>query len=196
MGKTFEATLTTEWNERNQITYLHSELFHTIQHLLWLIILSLCTMQSIWCTYFQASWNSHKFLFTILSNLQLPFVSIFFFKREWLKIQRILESNVFFPAQKYNFVSGLIFFSNGNIHNVVSTLPNIVKIYVENDNVVSTLYNVVQINVEIDNVDSTLFNVVNFNIDIHNAVSTLTSYQPKNNVVTNLKCLLGKQWLS
>ena len=67
------------------------------------------------------------------------------------------------------------------------------KIYVENDNVVSKLYNVVQINVEIDNVDSTLFNVVNFNIDIHNAVSTLTSYQPKNNVVTNLKCLLGKQ---
>ena len=32
----------------------------------------------------------------------------------------------------------LIFFSNGHIHNVVSTLPNIVKIYVEND-VVSTL---------------------------------------------------------
>ena len=110
MGKTFEVTLTTEWNERNQITYLHSELFHTIQYLLWLTILSLCTMQSIWCPYFQASWNSHKFSFTILSNLQLPFVSIFFFKRERLKIQRILESNVFFPAQKYNFVWGLFFF--------------------------------------------------------------------------------------
>ena len=53
-----------------------------------------------------------------------------------------------------------IFFSNGHIHNVVSTLLSVVQIYVENDNVVSTLSNVVQINVEIDNVDSTLFNVL------------------------------------
>ena len=68
----------------------------------------------------------------------------------------------------------IYFFSNGHIHNVVSTLPNIVKIYVENDNVVSKLSNVVQINVEIDNVIRyKLFNVVNFNVDVHDVVSTL-----------------------
>ena len=46
---------------------------------------------------------------------------------------------------------GLFFFSNGHIHNVVSTLPN-VKIDVEDDNIVSTLYNVVQFNAEIHTV--------------------------------------------
>ena len=44
---------------------------------------------------------------------------------------------------------GLIFFSNGHIRNVVLTLPNVVKIDVENDNGVSTLSDVVQFNVEI-----------------------------------------------
>ena len=68
---------------------------------------------------------------------------------------------------------GLSFFSNSHICNVVSTLPNVVKIDVENDNVVSTLSNVVQFNVEIHNVVSTLLNVVNFNVDVHNVVSTL-----------------------
>ena len=68
------------------------------------------------------------------------------------------ESSIFFEAQKYYFVfeSRLIFFSNDHIRNVVSTLPNVVKIDVENDNVVPTL-----------------LNVVNFNVDIHNVVSTL-----------------------
>ena len=82
----------------------------------------------------------------------------------------------FFEAQKYYFVfySKSNFFSNGHIRNVVSTLPNAVKIDVENDNVVSKLSDVVQINVEIDNVDSTLLNFVNFNADVHNVVSTLT----------------------
>ena len=47
---------------------------------------------------------------------------------------------------------GLIFFSKGHIRKVVSTLPNAVKIDVENDNVVSTLSNVFQFNVEIRNV--------------------------------------------
>ena len=46
----------------------------------------------------------------------------------------------------------LIFFSNGHIRNVVSTLPNVVKVDAENGNVVSTLFNVVQFNVELHNV--------------------------------------------
>ena len=99
-----------------------------------------------------------------------------------------------------------LFFTNGHIHNVVSTLPNILKIYVEND-VVSTMSDVVQINV-----DSTLLNVLNFNVvksfkfqrwhmqrwhmqrcfnidlTLHDVAK---SYQPKNNVETTLKCFLG-----
>ena len=82
------------------------------------------------------------------------------------KNEEDFESSVFFEAR------GLIFFSNGHIRNVVSTLPNVVKIDDEND-IVSTLSNVVQINVEIDNIDSTLLNVANFNVDIHKVVSTL-----------------------
>ena len=66
----------------------------------------------------------------------------------------------------------LIFFSNGHICKVFSTLPNVVKIGVETD-VISTLSNVVQFNVEIHNVVSTLLNVGNYNIDVHNIVSTL-----------------------
>ena len=65
------------------------------------------------------------------------------------------------------------FFSSGHIHNVVSTLPNVVKIDVEIDNVVSTLSNVVLFNVENHNIVSTLFNVVNFNVDVLSVVSTL-----------------------
>ena len=82
------------------------------------------------------------------------------------------ESNLFFEVQKYYFVfeSRLIFFSNGYIRNVVSTLPNVVKFDAENDNIVSTLSSVVQFNVE---KTQCCFNVVNFNIDIHNVVSTL-----------------------
>ena len=66
-----------------------------------------------------------------------------------------------------------IFFPNGYIHNVVSTLSNVAKINIDNNNIVSTLSHIVQLNVEIDNVDSTLFNVVNFSVDVQNVVSTM-----------------------
>ena len=89
---------------------------------------------------------------------------------------------------------GLIFFSNGHIRNVVSTLPNVVKIDVENDNVVSTLSNVVQFNVEIHNVVSTLLNVVDFNIDVSNVVSTLIWRCVTSRRHINLKSTLNWRW--
>ena len=89
---------------------------------------------------------------------------------------------------------GLIFFSNGHIRNVVSTLPNVVKIDVENDNVVSTLSNVVQFNVEIHNVVSTLLNVVDFNIDVSNVVSTLIWRCVTSRRHINLKTTLNRRW--
>ena len=95
----------------------------------------------------------------------------FLFK--WGKIEDF-ESSIFFEAQKCYFAfESRLFFSNCHIPNVVSTLPNVVKIHVENNNVVSTLSNVVQANVEIHNVVSMLLSVVNFNVDVHNVVSTL-----------------------
>ena len=87
-----------------------------------------------------------------------------------------------------------LFFSNGQIRNIVSTLLNVVKIYVENDNVVSTLYNVAQINVEIDNVDSTFFNVVNFKVDVHNVFSMLIWRCTTSRCHINLKTTLKRRW--
>ena len=86
------------------------------------------------------------------------------------------------------------FFSNGHIRNVVSTLPNVVKIDVENDNVVSTLSNVVQFNVEIHNVVSTLLNVVDFNVDVRNVVSTLIWRCAMSRRHINLKATLNRRW--
>ena len=68
---------------------------------------------------------------------------------------------------------GFIFFSNGHISNVVWTLPNVVKVDVENDNLFwrcLTLFN------------STLkYNVVSFNVDL-TLCDVATSYEPNNNV--------------
>ena len=72
---------------------------------------------------------------------------------------------------------GLIFFPNGHIRNVVSTLPNVVKIDVENDNVVSTLSNVVQ-----------------FNVEKHNVVSTLIWRCVTSRRHINLKTTLNRRW--
>ena len=89
---------------------------------------------------------------------------------------------------------GLLFFSNGHIHNVVLTLPNVLKINVENDTVVSTLSNVVQINVEIDNVGSTLLNVVNSNVDVQNVLSPLIWRCARSRRHINLKPTLKQHW--
>ena len=85
-------------------------------------------------------------------------------------------------------------FAKGHFHNVVSTLPNVVKPDVENNNVVSTLSDVVHITVETHNVDSTLFNVVNFDVEVHSVDTTLiwgylTSWRR-----INLKTTLNWRW--
>ena len=117
-------------------------------------------------------------LFSIFDVLRIfEALQIFFYKflLKWGKIEEDFESSIYLEAQKYYFAfeSRLNFFSNGHIRNVVTTLPNVVKIDVENDNVVSTLSNLVEFNVEIHNVVSTLLKVVNFNVDVHKVVSTL-----------------------
>ena len=72
---------------------------------------------------------------------------------------------------------GLNFLWNGLIGNVVSTLPNVVKI-----------------DVEIHNVVSTLLNVVNFNVDVHNVVSTLIWRCATSRRHINLKATLNRRW--
>ena len=118
------------------------------------------------------------------------------FLLKWGKIEEDFESSIFLEAQKYYFAFEwrLNFFWNGYICNVVSTLPNVLKIDVENDNVVSTLSNVVQFNVEIHNVVSTLLNVVNFNVDVHNIVSTLIWRCATSRRHINLKTTLNRRW--
>ena len=87
-----------------------------------------------------------------------------------------------------------IFFSSGHISNVVSTLPNVVKIDVENENVVSMLSNVIQFNVEVYNVVSTLLNVVNYNVDVHNVVSMVIWPCVTSRRHINLKTMLNQHW--
>ena len=89
---------------------------------------------------------------------------------------------------------GLIFFSIGHIRNAVSTLPNVVKIDVENGNVVLTLSNIVQFNVEIHNVVSTFLNIVNFNVDVHHVVSTSIWRCVTSRRHINLKSTLNWRW--
>ena len=73
--------------------------------------------------------------FRIFETLQMFFYK-FLLKRG--KNEENFQSSIFFEAQKYYFVfeSRLIFFSNCHIRNVVLTLPNVVKIDIENHNVV------------------------------------------------------------
>ena len=64
-------------------------------------------------------------------------------------------------------------------------------LYVPIHNVVSTLSDVVQINVEIDNVDSTLFNVLNSNVDVHKVFPMLTWLCATSRCYINLKTTLN-----
>ena len=95
------------------------------------------------------------------------------------KIEEDFESSIFLEAQKYYFAFEwrLNFFWNGYICNVVSTLPNVLKIDVENDNIVSTLSNAVR-----------------FNVDVHNVVSTLIWRCGTSRRHINLKPTLNRRW--
>ena len=109
------------------------------------------------------------------------------------------ESSIFLEAQKYYFafesrLHSFFFFWNGHICRVVSTLPNVVKINIENNNVVLTLSNVVQFNVETHNVVSTFLTVVNFNVDEHNVVSTLIWRCATSRRHIDLKATLNRRW--
>ena len=112
------------------------------------------------------------------------------------KLKKILSPACFLKLKNIILLlnRGLIFFWNGHIHNVVSTLPNVLKIDIENDNVFSTLSNVVQFNVEIDNVVSTLLDVANFKVDIRNAVPTLIWRCATSRSHINLKATLNRRW--
>ena len=134
--------------------------------------------------------------FNVLRIFEALQIFFYNFLLKWVKMKTILS-----PVYSLNlkniilfFNRGLIFFSNGHIRNVVSTLPNVVKIDFENDNVVSTLSNVVQFNVEKYNVVSTLFNFVNFSVDVHNIVSTLIWRCATSRRQINLKTTLNRCW--
>ena len=130
-------------------------------------------------TFYKVRWLKYTFCYSAYSMfLELLRLCKYYFYKfflKWEKTEGFFECSIFFEAQKFYFVfeSRLNFFSNGHIRKVVSTLPNVVKIDVENHNGVSTLSDVVQFNVEIHNVVSTLLNVINFKADVHNVVSRL-----------------------
>ena len=129
-------------------------------------------------------WDGLNILFVIqhIRCFKIFWGSAMFFYKfllKWGKMKKNVECNIFLEVQNYYFVfeSRLIFFSNGHIHNVVWTLPNVVKIDVENENVASTLPNVVQ-----------------FNVDIHNVVSTLIWCCATSRGHINLKTTLNRRW--
>ena len=138
-------------------------------------------------------------LFSIFNVLRIfEALQILFnkFLLKWGKLKKILR-----PAYSLNFKSiilllnrGLIFFWNGHIRNVISTLLNVAKIDVENDNVVSAFSNVVQFNVKIHNSVPTLLNVVNISVGVRNVVSTLIWRCATSQRHINLKATLNRHW--
>ena len=138
-------------------------------------------------------------LFSIFDVLRIfEALQILFYKflLKWGKMKKILSPAYSLKVKNVILFLNrdLIFFSNGHIRNVVSKLPSVVKIDVENDSVVSTLSNVVQLNVEIHHVVSTLLDVVNFNNDVHNIVSTLSWRCATSLRHINLKTTLNRPW--
>ena len=135
-------------------------------------------------------------IYDVLTIFEILQIFLYKFILKWGKNEEDCESAIFFEAQNIILFwnRDLIFFSNGHICNVVPTLPNVVKIDIENDNFVLTLSNVVQFNVEIHHVVPTLLNLVNSNVDLHSVVSTLTWRCATSRLHINLKTTLNQRW--
>ena len=104
--------------------------------------------------------------------------------------------NFYLKLKSIFLVSSFTFklFAFGHIHNVVSTLVNVVKLDIENVNVVLNLPNVVNNNVEIYNVDTALFNIANFKVDVRNVVLTLIWCCPTLLRHINIATTLKQRW--
>ena len=112
-------------------------------------------------TFYKVRWFKYRFCNSVYSMFQKFSADQQIFSLKWrIKWIRFwVQCTLWSTKLLLCFWLGanfFFFFSNGHIHNVVSTLLKVVKI-----------------NVEINNVELMLFNVVNFNIDVHNIVSTL-----------------------
>ena len=140
----------------------------------------LFVVQYIWC--FKNLWGSANIL------LQIPF-----------EVGKIKILSAAYSLKLKNIIlflnQDLIFFPVRHICNVVLTLPNVVKIDVENENVVSTCLTFFNSTFKY----AVLFQRCKFqcsrmqrcfNVDL-TFYDVTTSYQPKKNVEPTLKCLLG-----
>ena len=113
----------------------------------------------------------------------------------WVAAQTLTSSNsnfyVYLEHKNISLVTKFIFqlFDSHDIHNVVSTLANVIKIGVENDNILLTLSN---IKAEIHNIDSILFNVVNLSVDVYIIISTLIWRYPTLRPSNNVELFVGK----
>ena len=139
-----------------------------------------------------SSYNAVFLMILIFASLQV-FFNIFFSKLG-VKWRRLWNSTKALNSVYPNWNYSCFLFRNDHFHNVISTLTNVVKLYVEKDNVVSTLSDIAHIKVQIHNVASTLFDVVNSNVEIHNVVSTLIWGCIKSWRHINQKTTLKQRW--
>ena len=129
---------------------------------------------------------------TFIFTLYIPSSLFFLIGHNQKEVLLIKESPFFWNSKIFFCYSQL--FQNGHIHNVLSTLINVMKLDIENDNIVSTLSNVININVEINNVDLTLFHVVHINVNIHKVGSTLIWHCPTSQCHITLTTTLRPRW--
>ena len=136
--------------------------------------------------------------YIILSNVYFYIVSFMFpFIFNWSQSKASNAnqmSHSSFEAQ--NFFCSFQLFKNGHIHNVVSTLINVMKLDVENNSIVLTLSNVININVKMliwrfqRGRFPSWHNKRSFNVDL-TLSDVATSYHTSSNTGTRLNGFLG-----